>query len=123
MLRKVFVMITIAAVLAGCSSDSEVPASSSAAVSSRSSGNDVNRDLPIKTALEQLTEVREAAVIVTGNTAIIGIKPEGEPGESEALAIKRRIERQVKAVDGGIDHVAISTSPGLYKKIAAYNGN
>lgn len=67
-------------------------------------------------------EVESATAVITGNTAIVGLTLISELGDSDLIELKRRAEAETKRIDKLIDHVAVTTAPGLVKRISEMNG-
>lgn len=62
-------------------------------------------------------QIKKAAVVVTGNTAIVGITLNEDLSDGKLIELKRQVEKTVKKIDLEIDHVAVSSAPDLYSKI------
>ncbi|MCL2169181.1 MAG: YhcN/YlaJ family sporulation lipoprotein [Defluviitaleaceae bacterium] len=73
--------------------------------------------------LENMPIVTYAAVQVTGGTAVVAIDLEGEHNTKEVTLLKRGIISDVKAKCSTIKHVAVTTSPDMYKKIFGAGGS
>lgn len=62
-------------------------------------------------------EVRSATVVITENTALVGVNlTSGTKGELNA-EIKRQIEDAVKKADNGIERVSVTADPDLFTRI------
>jgi YhcN/YlaJ family sporulation lipoprotein len=76
----------------------------------------------ISDALTGLDGIKKAAVIVAGNSAIIGLTLT-EPLDGEDLVrLKRRVDETAKQTDSGIERTAVSAAPDLYEKIIDLSG-
>jgi len=74
--------------------------------------------------IEKLPDIENAAVIISGNSAIVGIVLESDDtGDNELIGIKTEISRAVKALDAEIDHVSVSAAAELYDRITKLNAN
>lgn len=62
-------------------------------------------------------EVRSATVVITENTALVGVNlTSGTKGELNT-EIKRQIEDAVKKADNGIERVSVTADPDLFTRI------
>lgn len=65
----------------------------------------------------QLEEVRSATVVISENTAIVGVNlTNDETGELDR-EMERRIEEVVRETDREIDNVAVTADPDLFTRI------
>ncbi len=67
----------------------------------------------IKTQLDKMTGVKDAHVIVMGNTALVGCKTTGNLN-----AVRDRITRTVKQADNTITSVTVSNSPDVMNRMS-----
>ena len=67
--------------------------------------------------IEEMDAIDKAYVVVTGNTAIVGIDLEQEMNDAKLIELKRVIERRVVAADQGIKHAVVTASKDLVEKI------
>lgn len=72
---------------------------------------------------EGVEGVEKAAVVITGNTAVVGIKLAGEPDDSGIIAVKKDVEKAVKNFDGRIRHVAVSAAAEMFDRILDLSGS
>ncbi|MCL2462387.1 MAG: YhcN/YlaJ family sporulation lipoprotein [Defluviitaleaceae bacterium] len=91
--------------------------------------NDAARDFDEKTArsdgraqkiadaVTALQSIDKASVVVTGNTAIVGIELAVELNDENLIKAKGEVSDAVKACDGEIDHVTVTASDELIKRI------
>ncbi|RCX17118.1 YhcN/YlaJ family sporulation lipoprotein [Anaerobacterium chartisolvens] len=69
----------------------------------------------IKNQLRDITEIADANVIVMGNTALVGYKPSGNMGDSNAA--KNMIISKVKKIDRTITNVSVSEQPDMMNRM------
>jgi len=72
----------------------------------------------IAAAVAAAPDVAAAAVVITGETCIVGILPAAPPVPDKLIALKSAVEKAVLAVDTGITHVAVTASDELFARIA-----
>lgn len=82
-----------------------------------------DRATVIANEINKNTQIKKSAVVVTGNTAIVGLTLNEELTDGKLVELKRLIEKTVKKIDLEIDHVAVSSAPDLYGKILDASGN
>ena len=75
------------------------------------------RSQKIAKAVTELDAIKSAAVVITGNTAIVGLQTDDNYTDSALIDIKRLVEERVKFTDKGIDHVSVTTSGELLGRI------
>ena len=74
--------------------------------------------------IEKLPAIERAAVVISGNAAIVGIVLKSDrTSDSELISVKTEISAAVRALDREIDHVSISAAAELYDRIMKLNGN
>jgi hypothetical protein len=56
-------------------------------------------------------------VVITGNTAIVGIETVRKTDDNQLAQYKRDIETLVKETDAGIDHVTVTAAEDLVERI------
>lgn len=66
---------------------------------------------------EKVKGVRSAAVVVTLDTAIVGIKLENNLKPQNSVKIKKEVEEALKKVQPGIDNVSVTADPDLVRRI------
>ena len=119
-MRDFFIVLAfVVTMLAACSSS---PADDIYEYEERVRTNEVLEE-EIAVYLENLPSVTYAAVQVNGGTAVVAIDLEGEHTTKEVTMLKREIISDVKAKCSSIKHVAVTTSPDMYKKIFGASGS
>lgn len=78
-----------------------------------------NREQARKIAdrIEDIQGINRAYVLISGDTAIIGVDMNNEAEGQVTRDLKDRIERVVKKVDNDIDNVSITADPDLLTRI------
>ena len=71
----------------------------------------------ITQALLQMNEIRRAAVVISDNTAIVGVDMANNNDNRVSEDMRRRIESTVRTSDNRIDEVRITTDQGMYDRI------
>lgn len=95
---------------------------------------DGNRRLALRSnrlsyLVESMTGVEDAAVIINGDSAVVGVTFTGEPDSDEVKSLKKAIELKILNFDGELKRVAVTASPELYQRILnvdkskRYDGN
>ena len=84
--------------------------------------NGTNGDLStradkIENAVTKLDEVNSATVVITENTALIGINMTSGTKGSLNTEIKKKVEDAVKNADKEIDRVSVTADPDLFTRI------
>jgi|GEM_PF-5018524 len=67
--------------------------------------------------LAAMDEISDCVVYISGKTAIVGITLAEDLERKELIALKKRAIAAAKAIDSQTNHVAVSTSANIYKKI------
>jgi YhcN/YlaJ family sporulation lipoprotein len=62
-------------------------------------------------------DVRSASCVITGNTALVGLKLDKQPKGKLTDAIKREVEKKVKATDTKISNVVVTADPDMVSRI------
>jgi YhcN/YlaJ family sporulation lipoprotein len=75
----------------------------------RDDDDDTVRAERISTAVEQIQGVENSTVVVTGNTAYVGIDLEQSPRTANERDIKREVAQMIKSQGGDINTVYVST--------------
>jgi len=83
----------------------------------QAAGANEERSKKIADAVTKLDAIKSASVVITGNTAIVGVQTDSGYDDAELIDIKRIVEEQVKAADQGIDHVSVTTAIDLVGRI------
>lgn len=84
--------------------------------------NELEQDLTVRAdrivnEIVRLEEVRSATVVISENTALVGVTLTGA-GEGEMdRDVERKIEETVKETDRNIDRVAVTADPDLFTRI------
>lgn len=65
-----------------------------------------------------LKEVNNCSVLLSGNTAIVGVDMKNNIQGKMTTDLKQKIERIVKNVDGSIKNVSVTADPDLYTRIS-----
>ncbi len=76
----------------------------------------------IADAVEIIEEIENAYVVVTGNTAIIGINLIESLSDTQIISLKHIIEDEVREIDPDIGHIAVTASPELVERIMNMSG-
>jgi len=76
-----------------------------------------SRAQKIANAVTALASIDKASVVVTGNTAIVGIEMAAELNDENLIKAKEEVSDAVKKIDGTIDHVSVTASDELIKRI------
>ncbi len=71
----------------------------------------------ITQALLQMNEVRRAAVVISDNTAIVGVDMANNNANRVSEDMRRRIESTVRTTDNRINEVRVTTDQGMYDRI------
>ncbi len=77
-----------------------------------------DRAKKIATAVAGLDSVKKASAVITGNRVIIGIQLAGELTDENLLKTKKEVESLVKDIDRKIEHVAVTATEDLMKRIS-----
>ena len=73
--------------------------------------------------LKTYEEIASASVHIYGHSIIIGLDLATELETKALTHLKDTIKKDIKAKNGNINHIAITTSPDLYKKILGASEN
>lgn len=82
-----------------------------------------DRAAAIANEINKNPQIEKAAVVVTGNTAIVGLTLKEELPDGKLVELKKLVEKTVKKADAEIEHVAVSSAPDLYGEILDASGN
>ncbi|MDR3239780.1 MAG: YhcN/YlaJ family sporulation lipoprotein, partial [Clostridiales bacterium] len=77
-----------------------------------------DRAKKIADAVTELEEIDKASVVITGNTAIVGIQTKDSQNDSGLIKTKERVEAKVKSIDKDVDHVGVTAANDLVKRIS-----
>lgn len=75
------------------------------------------RAAKIATNVAKLPEVNKATVVISGNTAIVGIDMKASVQGTHETQVKKKVEKTVRDTDKGIKNVSVTSDPDLYKRI------
>lgn len=75
------------------------------------------RAAKIATNVAKLPEVNKATVVVSGNTAIVGIDMKASVQGTHETQVKKKVEKTVRDTDKSIKNVSVTSDPDLYKRI------
>lgn len=81
------------------------------------------RSLIITKTVEQIHEVEDAYVVISGKTAIVGVNLMDGFNDSQLIPLKKMIEEEVKTVDPEIENVAVTASAELVDRLIDMLGN
>ena len=84
--------------------------------------NEVNQDLNtradrIVTEVAKMEEVRSATVVISENTALVGVNLTDTTKGEMNTEIKRQIEESVRRTDPQITRVSVTADPDIFKRI------
>ncbi|WP_025641218.1 YhcN/YlaJ family sporulation lipoprotein [Schnuerera ultunensis] len=65
-----------------------------------------------------LNEVNRCSVLISGNTAIVGVDMKNNLEGRMTTALKQKIERTVKNMDNNIANVSVTANPDLFTRIS-----
>ena len=68
--------------------------------------------------IANLNEVNNCSVLLSGNTAIVGVDIKNNLKGKMTTDLKRRIERTVKNTDNSIKNVSVTADPDLYTRVS-----
>ncbi len=85
--------------------------------STRTEGDLMARADKIVDAVTKLDEVRRATVIISEQTAVVGVKLENSRREDIDRDLEKKIEDVVQKTDRKIDRVAVTQDPDLFTRI------
>ena len=68
-------------------------------------------------AVAEIEGISRVSVIITGNSAIIGIETNGELTDSRLIELKKKVESKAKAAESSLDHVGVTAGAELIKRI------
>lgn len=81
-------------------------------------GNDNYRASMIERRLEAIKGINDCSVIVSGDTALIGLKTNGtRTGTGNMSGLRTSIERRVKQIDSSIKNVVVTDSPDMLTRM------
>lgn len=65
----------------------------------------------------KIPEVNKATVVISGNTAIVGIDMKSKVQGAHETDVKKKVEKTVRDTDKGIKHVSTTSDPDLYTRL------
>jgi len=80
-------------------------------------GNLSSRAEKIANEVAKMKEVDTATVVITGNTAMVGVQFDKQYKGEMTTKLKEMIDNRVKKVDKDIDNVAVTAEPDLFSRI------
>lgn len=80
--------------------------------------NMTNRSEVISEKLTEIEGIKNATVIITGNTALIGVDIPADTQDDKIKELKNKVESTTKNTDKDIDHVAITADADIVTRIA-----
>lgn len=80
-------------------------------------GNNVELSRRIADRVEDIQGVNKAYVLISGNTAIVGVDMDNNAEGQVTRNLKQKIEKAVKRVDNNIDNVSVTADPDLLTRI------
>lgn len=85
--------------------------------SMNNNGNNRKTAKKIADRIEEIQGIDDAYVLISGDTAIVGVDMDNEAQGQITRDLKQRIERTVKNVDNDIKNVSITADPDLLTRI------
>lgn len=77
----------------------------------------MRRSKDIATKLSELDKVNNANVLITGNTALVGIDIPKDSSDENTKKIKDEVVNKVKDLDNGIDNVVVTADADLITRM------
>lgn len=68
-------------------------------------------------AVVKLDEVRSATVVITDNTALVGVTLDSDVEGEMNTEVKKKVEDVVRRTDRSIDRVSVSANPDIVERI------
>lgn len=109
-------LLLVLAVVASCTSDDDV------AKFEEYHDNLELCENVISNYLISLAGVDDAVVQINGSMVVVGLDLAKEVEDAHIKGLKRQIIHNVKGIDSGIRHVAVTTSLDLYNKVIPKEG-
>lgn len=75
------------------------------------------RAAKIASNVAKLPEVNKATVVISGNTALVGIDMKSRVQGAKETAVKKKVEKTVRNTDKAIKNVSVTSDPDLYTRI------
>ncbi|NLK21426.1 MAG: YhcN/YlaJ family sporulation lipoprotein [Epulopiscium sp.] len=67
--------------------------------------------------IARLPEVEKTTVVITGNTALIGLSLGTNTGEEQVNQIKKKVEKETFLMDASLKNISITSSPEIVERI------
>ncbi|MGB9679202.1 MAG: YhcN/YlaJ family sporulation lipoprotein [Thermoanaerobacteraceae bacterium] len=83
----------------------------------KKSSTESTRAEKIATAVARIPEVNKTTVVITGNTALVGVDMKAKVQGTTETELKKKIAKTVKDTDKSIKNVSVTADPDLYKRI------
>jgi len=119
-MRYIFFMIAIIYLFCGCNAKSMqnnlIYAASNDKITQSTLRSNKERAELVKTMILMIKGIDNATVVITGKTALIGIKTNDTDVEEESR-LKKLAEDMARKTDQDIKNVAISTDNDIYDRI------
>ncbi len=71
----------------------------------------------IADGVTKMKGIKRASVVISGNTAIVGIEVEGDLTDASLIKYKTDVDKKVKSIDKAINHVSVTASLELVGQI------
>ena len=78
----------------------------------------LERSDSIKTYLTTIPGIERAVCLISGKTAVVGIKPSARPAAEEIIALKKTVVERIPVFDPEITQVTVTAAAKLYERIA-----
>lgn len=82
------------------------------------SNNNAEKADKIAERIKKLSNIENASVLISGNTAIVGVDIKNNVEGQLTKDLKQRIENIVKKADNDIENVSITADPDLFTRIS-----
>ncbi|WP_026485518.1 YhcN/YlaJ family sporulation lipoprotein [Caldanaerobius polysaccharolyticus] len=83
----------------------------------RTTNSQTARANRIAAAVAKLPDVNRATVVISGNTALVGIDMKGNVEKTKEAKVKKSVEKTVRSTDKAINNVSVTADPDLYNRI------
>jgi len=83
----------------------------------RNNGNNMDLARNITNQLKAMPSIEDAIVVISGNTALVGINAANDLKNDEDKFLKNDIVNKVKSMAPNLTNVAVTESPDLYERI------
>lgn len=75
------------------------------------------RAAKIASNVAKIPEVNKATVVISGNTALVGIDMKSRVQGAHETNVKKKVEKTVRDTDKAIKNVSVTSDPDLYTRI------